>query len=97
VSLSGCDLLVGGFFSVGVSHAGEALAFVLAKPHAVFGVDEVDTKHAPGQGDAADLAGEAADDLGAAFDLSQRSSQQVGGAPPPAVPRQAKSPIAVAT
>jgi hypothetical protein len=31
---------------------------------------------------AAGLAGEAADDLGAAFDLSQRAFQEVDGAPP---------------
>ena len=86
MSLSGGDLLVSGWlFLVGVSHAGEALAFELAEAHAVFGVGEVEVEYGPDEGEAAGLAGEAADDLGAAFDLGQRAFQEVGGAPASAV------------
>jgi hypothetical protein len=65
-------------FIVRVSHALEALAFECAEAHAVFGVGEVEVEHGPDEGEAAGLAGEAADDLGAAFDLGQRAFEQVG-------------------
>src|SRR5438105_4787765 len=66
VSLSGCHLLVSGLlFIARVSHAREALAFELAEAHALLGVGEVEVEDGPDEGEAAGLAGEAADDLGA--------------------------------
>jgi hypothetical protein len=41
-------------------------------------VGEVEVEHGPDEGEAAGLAREAADDLGVAFDLGQRSFEQVG-------------------
>jgi len=61
--------------------------FELAEAHVVFGVSEVEAEHRPDEGEAGGLPAEAADDLGAAFDLGQRAFEQVGGAPPPAVER----------
>jgi hypothetical protein len=54
------------------------LAFELAEPDAVLGVGDVEVEDRPDEGEAAGLAGEAADDLGAAFDLGQRAFEQVG-------------------
>jgi hypothetical protein len=54
-----------------VSHPAQALAFELAKPVAVLGVGEV-VEDGPDEREAAGLAGEAADHLGAAFDLGER-------------------------
>jgi hypothetical protein len=59
------------------------LAFELAEPDAVLGVGDVEVEDGPDQGEAAGLAGEAADHLGAAFDLGERPLEQVR-APPPA-------------
>ena len=50
----------------------------LAEADAVLGVGDVEVKHGPDEGQAAGLAGEAADHFGAAFDLGQRSFEQVG-------------------
>jgi hypothetical protein len=64
-------------FVVLVSQPLEALAFELAEPDAVLGVCDVEVKHGPDEREAAGLAGEAADHLGAAFDLGERSFEQV--------------------
>jgi hypothetical protein len=54
-----------------VSDPLEALAFEFAEPDAVGGVGDVEVEHGPDEGEATGLAGEAADHLGAAFDLAQ--------------------------
>jgi hypothetical protein len=46
------------------------LVFELAEPDAIGGVADVEVEHGPDQGEAAGLAGEAADHLGAPFDLA---------------------------
>jgi hypothetical protein len=74
--------LIGGL----VADALEALAFELGELDAVGGVADVEVKDGPDEREAAGLAGEPADDLGAAFDLAERSLEQVGAAPPPAMP-----------
>jgi hypothetical protein len=61
------------------------LAFELAEPDAVLGVGDVEVEQGPDQGEAAGLAGEAADHLGAAFDLGERAFEQVRAAPSAAV------------
>jgi hypothetical protein len=76
--LSGADLLWSGVFAALVSDPPEALAFELAESDAVFGVGDVEVKHGPDEREAAHLAGEAADHLGAAFDLGERAFEQVG-------------------
>jgi hypothetical protein len=48
----------------------ETLVFELAEPDAIGGVADVEVEHGPDQGEAAGLAGEAADHLGAPFDLA---------------------------
>jgi hypothetical protein len=78
LSLSGARLLVGRLFAAGVSHSAQVVAFELAEPDAVLGVGDVEVKHGPDEGQAAGLAGEAADDLGATFDIGQRPFEQVG-------------------
>src|SRR5206468_7799650 len=57
----------------------------LGELDAVGGVADVEVKHGPDERQAAGLAGEAADHLGAAFDLAERSLEQVRASPPPAV------------
>jgi hypothetical protein len=59
--------------------------FELAEPDAVLGVGDVEVEDGPDECEAAGLAGEAADHLGAAFDLGERALEQVGRAPPAAV------------
>jgi hypothetical protein len=54
-----------------VSDAARALAFELGEPDAVGGVGDVEVKDGPDERQAAGLAGEAADDLGAALDLAE--------------------------
>jgi hypothetical protein len=53
------------------------LAFELAEADAVLGVGDLEVKHGPHEGQAAGLAGEAADHFGAAFDLGDRSFEQI--------------------
>jgi hypothetical protein len=77
VSLGGVHLLVGRWFASGVSDPAQVLAFELAEPDPVLGVG-VEVKDGPDEREAAGLAGEAADHLGAAFDLGQRALEQVG-------------------
>ena len=60
-----------------VADALEVAAFELGEPDAVGGVADVEVKHGPDQREAAGLAGEAADDLGAALDLAERALEQV--------------------
>src|SRR5215207_10962374 len=67
VSLGGAHLLVGRSLTALVSHAAQALAFELAEADAVLGVGDVEVEHGPDEGEAAGLAGEAADHLGAPF------------------------------
>jgi hypothetical protein len=54
------------------------LAFELTEPDAVVGVRDVEVQDGPDEREAAGLAGEAADHLGAAFDLGERPFEQVG-------------------
>ena len=49
----------------------------------------VEVKHGPDQGEAAGLAWEAADHLGAALNLAERPFEQVGRSPPAALPGRA--------
>jgi hypothetical protein len=78
-------LLGGRLFVAFVSGPLEALALELGELDAVGGVGDVEVKDRPDQGEAAGLAGEPADHLGAALDLAQRSLEQVRRAPRPAV------------
>ena len=55
----------------------EALALELGEPDAVGGVRHVEVEHRPDERQAAGLAGEAADHLGAPLDLAERSLEQV--------------------
>ena len=64
-----------------VAHALEVLPFELGELDAVGGVSDVEVEHGPDERQAAGLAGEAADDLGAAFDLAERPFEQVRAAP----------------
>src|SRR5215217_2212603 len=75
-TLCGVHLLWGGFVSL-VSESLEALAFELGEADAVGGVADVEVEHGPDQRQAAGLAGEAADHLGAALDLTERAFEQV--------------------
>jgi hypothetical protein len=68
-----------------VSDSAQVLAFELAEPDAVLGVGGVELQDGPGEREAAGLAGESADHLGGAFDLGERSFEQVGASPPAAV------------
>jgi hypothetical protein len=61
------------------------LAFELAESDAVLGVGDVEVEDGLDEGEAAGLAGEAADHLGAAFDLGERPFEQVRAPPPAAV------------
>ena len=49
------------------------------------GVTDVEVEHGPDEGEAAGLAGETADHLGAAFDLAERPLEQFRASPPAAV------------
>ena len=69
-----------------VAQPPEALAFELGELDPVGGVADVEVEHGPHQGQAAGLAGEAADHLGAALDLAERSLEQVRTSPAPTVP-----------
>jgi hypothetical protein len=69
-----------------VSRPIELLAVELGELDAVGGVGDVEVKDGPDKRQAAGLAGEAADDLGAPFDLAERSLEQARRAPPPAMP-----------
>ena len=60
-----------------VSGALELLALELGELDAVGGVGDVEVEHGPDEREAAGLAGEAADHLGAAFDLGERAFEQV--------------------
>ena len=59
-----------------VSGALEVLALELGELDAVCGVADVEVEDGPDEREAAGLTGEAADDLGAAFDLAERSFEQ---------------------
>jgi hypothetical protein len=61
-----------------VSETPQALVVELRELDAVGGVRDVEVKDGPDEGEAAGLAGEAADHLGAAFDLAERAFEQVG-------------------
>src|SRR4051795_13773125 len=86
VSLGGGHLLGSGVVGRLVADALEVLAFELGELDAVGGVADVEVKDGPDEREAAGLAGEPADDLGAALDLAQRALEQVRRSPPPAVP-----------
>src|ERR671930_441495 len=66
----------------------EVLALELGELDAVGGVRDVEVEHGPDEREAARFAGEAADDLGAAFDLAERAFEQVRAPPPAAVARR---------
>jgi hypothetical protein len=85
VSLGGVHLLGGGFVRALVSEAAQALAFELGEPDAVGGVGDVEIENRPDEREAAGLAGEAADHLGASFDLAERSFEEVRASPSAAV------------
>src|SRR3954449_4686811 len=85
VSLGGGHLLGSRLVVSVVSGSLEVLAFELGELDAVGGVADVEVKDGPDEREAAGLAGEPADHLGAAFDLAERSFEQVGAAPPAAV------------
>src|SRR5829696_6937919 len=85
ITLGRVHLLRDGFLVTFVSEPLEALALELGELDAVGGVGAVEVKHGPDQDQAAGLAGEAADHLGAALDLAERSFEQVGRSPAPAV------------
>ena len=61
------------------------MAVELAEADAVLGVGDVEVQDGPDECEAAGLAGEAADHLGAAFDLGERAFEQVRAPPPAAV------------
>jgi len=77
VSLCGAHLLGGRVFTAFVSDPLEALALEFGELDAVGGVADVEVKHGPDEREAAGLAGEAADHLGAPLDLAQRSLERV--------------------
>ncbi len=77
LSLCGAHLLGGCWFVAFVSGPLEPLALELGEPDAVGGVRHVEVEHSPYEGEAAGLAEEAADHLGAPLDLAQRSLEQV--------------------
>src|SRR4051794_3425646 len=85
VSLGGGHLLGSRLVVSFVSGSLELLAFELGELDAVSGVADVEVEDRPDEGEAAGLAGEAADHLGAAFDLAERPFEQVRASPPPAV------------
>jgi hypothetical protein len=61
------------------------LVLELAESDAVFGVGDVEVQDGPDEREAAGLAGEAADHLGAAFDPGQRAFEQACASPSAAV------------
>jgi hypothetical protein len=61
------------------------LALELGELDAVGGVRDVEAKDGPDERQAAGLAGEAADHLGAPLDLTERALEQVRAAPAPPV------------
>ena len=71
VSLGGGQLLGEGVVGSLVSHSVEGLALELGELDAVGGVADVEVKDGPDEREAAGLAREAADHLGAAFDLGE--------------------------
>ena len=71
VSLGGGHVLGRRLVVALVSHALELLALERGEVDAVGRVGDVEVKHRPDEGQAAGLAGEAADELGAAFDLAE--------------------------
>jgi hypothetical protein len=79
VSLGGGYLLVDGVW-VGllVFDSVEVLAVDFGERRAVAGVAEEQVEDRPDEGETAGLAGEAADRLGASFDLAERALEQVG-------------------
>jgi hypothetical protein len=77
VSLGGGDLLGDELFVSLVADSLELLAFELGELDPVGGVADVEVEHGPDEREAAGLAGEAADHLGAAFDLAERPFEQV--------------------
>src|SRR5437667_8062395 len=81
-SLCGAHLLGDRLFTALVSDPLETLALELSELDAVGGVGDVEVKHGPDERQAAGLAGEPADHLGAALDLAQRSLEQVRASPP---------------
>ena len=85
VSLGGGHLLRSCLVVSLVSQSLEVLAFELGELDAVGRVADVEVKDGPDEGEAAGLAGEPADHLGAAFDLAERPFEQVRRAPPAAV------------
>src|SRR5215211_177263 len=76
-TLCGVHLLGNGLFVIVVSEPLELLAFELGEADAVGGVADVEVEHGPDERQAAGLAGEAADHLGAALDLTERAFEQV--------------------
>src|SRR3954463_2469834 len=85
VSLGGGHLLGSRLVVSFVSGSLELLAFELGELDAVGGVADVEIEDRPDEGEAAGLAGEAADHLGAAVDLAERPFEQVGASPPATV------------
>jgi len=77
VSLGGGHLLGGGV-GRGVAAAVEVLAVERGEVDAVGLVGDQEVQDGPDEREAAVFAGEAADDLGAAFDLAERALEQVG-------------------
>src|ERR671923_723420 len=86
VRLCGVHLLGSGLVGVLVSDSVELLAVELGESDAVGLVGDDEVEDGPYEGEAAVLAGEPADHLGAAFDLAERPFEQVCAAPPAAVP-----------
>ena len=77
LSLGGGQLLGEGVVGSLVSHSLEGLALELGELDAVGGVGDVEVQDGPDEREAARLAGEAADDLGAAFNFAERPFEQV--------------------
>src|SRR5438132_533456 len=88
LSLRGAHLLGDRLIIALVSHPPEPLALELSELDAVGGVADVEIKHGPDQREAAGLAREPADHLGAALDLAERSLEQVGASPPATVAKR---------
>jgi hypothetical protein len=63
-------------FTAFVSDRLEALAFEPGELDAVRGVGDLEVEDGPDEGEAAGLAGEPADHLGAAFDLAERQQDE---------------------
>jgi hypothetical protein len=71
VSLSGGHLLWSGFVVTLIAESFEVLAFELGEADAVGGVADVEVQDGPDEGQAAGLAGEPSDYLGAALDFAE--------------------------